>query len=177
MSNAVSVKTGGRVILGVSVAAVSFLVWILYFKAAPAKASAAFAYLPAVNATLNGICACCISLGFLAIKAKKKRVHMTLMITAGVLSALFLVSYITYHTIHGDTKFLGEGAIRFVYFFILATHIGCTLFALPLIMMTFFLAATRRFDLHKKIAYYTLPIWLYVSVTGVTIFFLLKANS
>lgn len=173
----VSIKTGGRVIMGVCVSAVAFLVWILFIKPPPAEVSDTLSYLPAFNAALNGICACCISLGFLAIKSGKKRIHMTLMITAGVLSVLFLVSYITYHTIHGDTKFLGEGFIRFVYFFVLATHIGCTLFALPLIMMTFFLAATRRFDIHKKIAYYTLPLWLYVSITGVTIFFLLKANS
>jgi putative membrane protein len=177
MSNAVSVQTGVRAVLGVCVAAVAFLVWILYIKAPPAEPSDAFPYLPAVNATLNGISACCIALGFLAIKSGKKRIHMTLMISAGVVSALFLVSYITYHTIHGDTKFLGEGTIRFVYFFVLATHIGCTLFALPMILMTFFLAATRRFDLHKRLARYTLPLWLYVSITGVTIFLLLKVNS
>lgn len=177
MSNAVSVKTGMQIISGVCLAAVAFLVWILYIKVPPAEPSNAFPYLPAVNATLNGISACCIALGFIAIKSGKKRVHMTLMISAGVVSTLFLVSYITYHTIHGDTKFLGEGAIRFVYFFVLATHIGCTLFALPMILMTFFLAAKRRFDLHKKLAHYTFPLWLYVSLTGVAIYFLLKANS
>ena len=87
------------------------------------------------------------------------------------------MSYIAYHAVQGDTKFLGDGIIRSVYFFILISHIGTTVFALPLILTTFYLAATKQFERHKKVARITFPLWLYVSVTGVAIYFLLKAHS
>jgi putative membrane protein len=82
-----------------------------------------------------------------------------------------------YHAVQGDTQFLGEGLVRILYFFILISHIGVTVFALPLILSTFYLAATKQFERHKKFARITFPLWLYVSVTGVAIYFLLKAHS
>ncbi len=164
-------------ILAVSAAAFGFLVWLIYFKTPAGSSISAYDALPAVNAILNGLSACCLTAGYLAIRAKRRRVHMTLMIAAFVFSALFLVSYIAYHNVHGDTKFLGEGAIRPVYFSILISHIGVTVFALPMIFTTFFFAYRLRFDAHRRLARITLPLWLYVSVTGVAIYFLLKAHS
>lgn len=165
-------------ILAISAVAFVFLLWLLYFKGQPAESNPdALSFLPAVNATLNGLAAACITAGVVAIKTGRKRLHMALMISAVSLSVVFLVSYITYHNLHGDTKFVTEGAIRYVYFFILISHIACTVFALPLIMSAVFFAITKRFELHKRVVKYTVPLWLYVSITGVAIYFLLKANS
>lgn len=164
-------------ILAISAAAFLFLLWLLYFKGPAETNTDALSFLPAVNATLNGMAAACITAGVIAIKTGRKRLHMTLMISAVSLSIVFLVSYITYHNLHGDTKFVTQGTIRYVYFFILISHIACTVFALPLIMSAVFFALTKRFELHKRVVKYTVPLWLYVSITGVAIYFLLKANS
>ncbi len=164
-------------ILAISAAAFLFLLWLLYFKGPSDSSGHSLSFLPAVNATLNGLAAACITAGVIAIKSGRKRLHMTLMITAVSLSIVFLVSYITYHNLHGDTKFVTHGTIRTVYFFILISHIACTVFALPLIMSAVFFAITKRFELHKRVVKYTVPLWLYVSITGVAIYFLLKANS
>lgn len=164
-------------ILAISAAAFLFLLWLLYFKGPSDSNGRSLHFLPAVNATLNGLAAACITAGVIAIKTGRKRLHMTLMITAVSLSIVFLVSYITYHNLHGDTKFVTQGTIRTVYFFILISHIACTVFALPLIMSAVFFALTKRFELHKRVVKYTVPLWLYVSITGVAIYFLLKANS
>ena len=90
-------------------------------------------------------------------------------------SAVFLVSYIVYHSVHGDTKFAGQGAIRPLYFFILISHIALSAVVLPLIFSSFFFSLSGRFPQHKKISRYTMPVWLYVSVTGVLVFALLRA--
>lgn len=164
-------------ILGVSAAAFGFLVWLIYFKAPPETYSDAVAGLPAVNAALNSLSGTCVVAGFFAIRARRVRIHMTLMITAFLFSVAFLVSYIVYHNYQGDTPFQGSGTIRTVYFTILISHIVCTFFALPMILTTFFFALTKRFAKHRRLARWTLPLWLYVSVTGVAIFFLLSAHS
>ena len=98
---------------------------------------------------------------------------MRFMICAFVSSGLFLISYIIYHHFHGDTQFLGVGAIRPIYFIILISHISLAIVALPMILITFFFALTGQFIVHKKVARITFPIWMYVSVTGVVVFLLL----
>jgi putative membrane protein len=133
--------------------------------------------LPAVNALLNGLSACFLTAGFIAIRKRRINVHRRFMVAAIISSALFLISYIVYHNAHGDTPFQGTGFVRPIYFFILISHISLTTVALPFILVTFFFALTSRFDAHRKIARFTLPAWLYVSVTGVMIFFLLKIFS
>lgn len=164
-------------ILALSGAAFAFLLWILYFKGRPEPDPNALAFLPAVNAALNGLALTCIISGIVAIKRGNRQLHMGLMITAVVLSLVFLVSYITYHYIHGNTLFVTEGAIRYFYYFVLISHVSSTVFTLPLIMAAVFFAATKQFTLHKKVVKFTAPLWLYVSSTGVLIYFLLKANS
>jgi len=96
------------------------------------------------------------------------------MILATFSSALFLISYLLYHYYHGDTKFPGQGIIRPVYFFILITHIITSILVVPLIFTTLFFAASKRFEKHRRIARWTYPIWLYVSITGILVYLLLK---
>jgi putative membrane protein len=162
------------VILALSVAIASFLVWLIYFKgkvAAPDWVGA----LPAANAVFNSMSALCLVFGYINIRRGNRVTHMRFMLTATAFSALFLASYITYHFFHGDTLFPGRGWIRPVYFFILISHIGLSMVALPLILGTLWFALRSQFAFHKRIARWTFPIWLYVSVTGVVVYFFLRS--
>lgn len=159
-------------ILAISAGAFAFLIWLIYFKEKSQVYSQAVGYLPALNALLNGLSALCLVKGLVAIKQGKKAKHMRCMGTAFGFSTLFLISYIVYHSLHGDSHFLGIGLIRPLYFFVLSSHIFLTIFALPMILITFFLALTSRFEFHKKLARWTFPVWMYVSVTGVLIYVL-----
>ena len=162
------------VIGAVSAAALAFLVWLIYFNQARLFEPAAVAFLPAVNATLNGASAVCLVLGLLAIRAGARERHRRWMLSAFGFSAAFLVSYLIYHAAHGDTKFTGTGVVRPIYFFIRVSHIGLSAVALPLILTTFWFSLSGRFATHRKVARITFPLWLYVSVTGVAIFVFLK---
>lgn len=159
---------------GVSFVAIAFLVWLIYFQEGLATDAPWVAQLPYLNATFNSISAFCLVSGVLAIKKGQALQHKRWMLSAFVASSCFLVSYIVYHTFHGDTRFLGQGFIRPVYFFLLISHIALSVVALPLIFTTFYLSLTERFALHKKLARVTFPLWLYVSVTGVLIVAFLK---
>jgi len=146
------------------------LLWFIYLKPAAPSSSQWVRYLPGINALLNTLSALCASLGVIAITQKREYTHKKLMISALIFSALFLVSYLVYHHFHGDTPFLAHGFIRPVYFFTLISHIFLTIFALPLILITVLFALLDERSRHKKIAKWTFPIWLYVSVTGVLIY-------
>lgn len=146
------------------------LMWFIYLKTPAATTVPFVTYLPLTNAILNGLSAICVCAGIVAITKKHKKYHISLMISALVFSALFLVSYLIYHHFHGDTPFLALGFIRIIYFTILISHIILTIFALPLILITVSFALISAFDRHKKIARWTVPIWLYVSVTGILIY-------
>jgi putative membrane protein len=152
----------------------TFLVWLIYFKGRVAGPEW-IGNLPAANALFNSLSAICLVFGYINIRRGRRAVHKRFMLTATVFSALFLVSYITYHYFHGDTKFPGHGLVRPVYFFILISHITLSMVALPLILGTLWWALRSEFRFHKKIARWTFPIWLYVSVTGVIVFFMLRA--
>jgi putative membrane protein len=161
-------------IVALSAAIASFLVWLIYFKgrvAAPDWVGA----LPAANASFNSMSAVCLILGYINIRRGNRITHMRFMLAATVFSALFLASYVTYHFFHGDTKFPGHGWIRPVYFFILISHIGLSMVALPLILAALWYALRNQFQFHRRIARWTFPIWLYVSVTGVIVYFFLKS--
>lgn len=157
--------------------ALSFLVWLIYFRHASSEVNLAASRLPALNAALNGTSASLLLAGFWAIKNKRIFLHKNLMLTACVVSALFLASYVYYHSLQGDTKFLGEGWIRPVYFFILITHIVLSMVVFPMMLSTVYFGLSDKRRTHRKIAKFTLPIWLYVSITGVVIFFLLRHHS
>jgi uncharacterized membrane protein YozB (DUF420 family) len=130
--------------------------------------------LPAVNATLNAISAVFLALGYAFIRQKRVAAHRTCMIVAVVVSVLFLISYLTYHAQVGSKHFEGQGLAWAVYFTILISHtVLAMVVALYLAPVTLSRALRQRFDRHKAIARWTLPIWLYVSVTGVIIYFML----
>jgi putative membrane protein len=161
-------------ILLLSAAVAAFLVWLIYFKGRVAAPEWVLA-LPGLNAILNGLSAICLTFGYINIRKRRRETHMRFMISAVVFSGLFLVSYITYHYFHGDTKFPGHGWVRPVYFALLISHITLSMVALPLIFATLWYATRSQFGFHKRVARWTFPIWLYVSVTGVIVYLVLKA--
>jgi len=157
-----------------SVLVAAFLIWLIYFKgrtAAPEWVSS----LPGANAAFNSLSAVCLLGGYLRIRRKDKASHKRFMLAATCFSALFLVSYITYHSFHGDTHFPGQGWVRPAYFALLISHIGLSMVALPLIFATLYFSLSGQFQFHRKVARWTFPIWMYVSVTGVLVFFVLRA--
>ena len=130
--------------------------------------------LPAVNACLNATSTVFLTLGFIFIKRQRKEAHRNCMMAAFVTSTIFLACYLTYHlNVKAVTKFTGAGWVRPVYFFILITHIILAIVIVPMILLTLARALKGRFDLHKKIARWTWPLWMYVSVTGVIVYLML----
>ncbi len=126
------------------------------------------------NAVINSIVSILLLAGLVAIKQQKYLLHKRIMFAAMILSILFLVSYICHHLLSGDTKFGGEGAIRYVYFIILITHIFLAAIILPFILFTAYRALIAEWPGHKKLARITWPIWFYVSVTGVVVYLLIS---
>lgn len=167
-------KSAISVISLVSLLALAFLTWLIYLQQAPDIHLEKLYLLPSFNAGFNSLSTLCIICGILSIKRGYVRRHIVLMISAFVFSTLFLISYIVYHSLVGDTIFTGIGIIRPIYFLILISHIVLTAIALPMILMTFYLAFTKQFNKHRFIARFTYPIWLYVSVTGVLIYIFLR---
>jgi putative membrane protein len=171
-----SPKKATFLILGVSAVALLVLVGVIYGHGRPTEIPAWVSWLPALNATLNATSALFLVLAYVAIRRRDIVTHSRRMLVSLGASTLFLVSYIVYHSVHGDTKFAGQGLVRPVYFFILISHIGLSAVALPLVFLSLFFSLSGRFPRHRSIARYTLPIWLYVSVTGVVVFALLRAT-
>lgn len=162
-------------ILLVSAGLTAFLVWWIYFKTTGTTDARWVSALPAANAVFNTICASCLIAGYRAIRRKDRELHKRYMLTAVSFSALFFISYLTYHHYHGDTKFPGQGWVRPVYFFILISHIMLSIAVIPMAISTLFFAGKRNFSRHRRIAKWTLPVWIYVSITGVLIFLFLWA--
>jgi putative membrane protein len=162
-------------ILVFSGAVVAFLFWLIYFKPAQGYSSGAIGALPAVNASLNALSSALLVAGFVAIRRRNVNLHLRLMFAALLSSALFFVSYVVYHHFHGDTKFTATGFVRPVYFFVLISHIVLSVVVVPLILMSFYLSLAGKLVAHRKLSRFTFPVWLYVSVTGVLIFVMLKA--
>jgi putative membrane protein len=156
----------------VTVAAMSFLVWLIYFHEGNGGTSRA-ASLPLINAILNGTSAVLISLGLWAIKQRKRTLHMQLMIAAFASSALFLVNYIYYHFSHGDTHFVGQGVVRPIYFAVLISHVLLSVVTFPMILTSFYLGLSNRLVTHRRVSKWTWGGWMYVSVTGVVVYFML----
>jgi putative membrane protein len=160
-------------ILAISVAASLFLLWLIYIHPA-AAASTEFAFLPALNAVLNGLSATALLVGYTFIRAHRIKAHRASMITAFAFSTLFLFSYIAHHALHGDVRYPLHAALRSVYLPLLASHILLAVVALPMVLITFFFSLSGRIPQHRKIARWTFPIWLYVSVTGVITYVMLR---
>ena len=130
-------------------------------------------YLPHVNACLNGTSAILLFAGYRFIRARNIAAHRTCQILALAVSLLFLASYLTYHFYHGSTKFLGTGIVRPIYFAILLSHTILAIVIVPLVTLTFYRAFRNDFTRHRRIARITLPLWLYVSITGVIVYLML----
>ena len=130
-------------------------------------------YLPHLNAFLNGTSAVLLFTGYSFIRARNVIAHRACQIAALIVSSLFLVSYLVYHYHHGSTRFLGTGLVRPLYFTILTSHTILAVVIVPLIFLTFYRAFRGDFSRHRRIARVTLPLWLYVSVTGVIVYLML----
>lgn len=131
-------------------------------------------FLPPIYATINGLTAVILMVAFWAIKNKKIKLHENLMKMAIGCSVVFLVMYVAYHMTSDSTPFGGEGAIKYVYFFILITHILLSIVIIPFVLITYVRAITNNFERHKKIARITFPMWLYVAITGVIVYVMIS---
>ncbi|EDM45671.1 hypothetical protein SCB49_07677 [unidentified eubacterium SCB49] len=131
-------------------------------------------FLPPIYATTNAMTAVLLILALVMIKKEKRYLHELFMKSAVVLSVIFLVLYVVYHMTSESTPYGGEGAIRTVYFFLLISHILLSITVIPFVLITYVRAISRNFKMHKKIARITFPIWLYVAVTGVIIYFMIS---
>ena len=160
-------------ILVISAAATLFLFWLIYVHPAAAL-STQYAFLPALNAILNGLSATALLIGYTFIRSHRVQAHRAAMITAFIFSTLFLVSYIVHHALHGDVRYPHDAPLRMVYLPLLASHIVLAIVALPLVLVTFFFSLTGRIRQHRKVARWTFPLWLYVSVTGVITYVMLR---
>lgn len=126
-----------------------------------------------INAFINSLVSVLLIAALVFVKQKKYALHKNTMLAAIVLSVLFLLSYIAHHLLSGNTYFGGEGSIRYVYFFILITHVVLAGIILPFILLTAYRSLTAEFAQHKKLAKITYPIWLYVSLTGVVVYLMI----
>ena len=129
--------------------------------------------LPTLNALLNATSGLLIVAGFISIKRKQVSTHRACMIAAVITSVLFLISYLTYHYYHGVTRFAGTGIARPIYFFILTTHTFLAAVIVPFVAVTLRRALKDEFSRHRRVARWTFPMWLYVSVTGVVVYLML----
>lgn len=138
------------------------------------ETGAALDFLPALNAAINASVSVLLITGFLLIRQKKIETHRKVMTASIVLSVLFLVSYVLYHSTHNSTPYGGEGMLKYTYFFILISHILLAIAIVPLVLISFTRALASRYDKHRKIARITLPLWLYVSISGVIVYLMIS---
>jgi putative membrane protein len=162
-------------IIVVSALASALICYLVYFHSPTDVAGTQLRSLPLVNAILNALSTLALLEGYRHIRARKIKFHRASMFAAFFFSSIFLVSYLTNFTLHGETHFNRLSPWWPFYWKLLASHILLSVVALPLILITFFLSLTGRFPTHKKLARYTFPIWLYVSVTGVIVYLMQAA--
>ncbi|REE16799.1 putative membrane protein [Winogradskyella pacifica] len=131
-------------------------------------------FLPPIYATINGFTALLLILAFMAIKKKNIVLHENLMTTSVWTSVIFLIMYVAYHMTSDSTQFGGEGAIKYIYYFILITHIVLSIVIIPFVLITYVRGITNDIERHRKIARITFPMWLYVAVTGVVVYLMIS---
>jgi len=164
-------------IIAISAVASLFLAWLVYYHPPVDVAGTHLAFLPALDAVLNALCAVFLLIGYRYIMRREITKHRNSMFAAFIVSSVFLVAYIVNHVLHGDILFpKAHPTAHFIYIYILLIpHIFLAVVALPMILITFFLSLTGRFPAHRKLARWTYPIWLYVSVSGVVVYAMLAA--
>lgn len=151
-----------------------FLMWLLFIRQSSGESSALIDTLPAIDGMMNLLSAIFLISAWRAVRRRKYVRHIQFIFAALACSLVFLIGYVTYHSFHGDTHFQGAGIVRPIYFLILITHIVLSAVMLPLILTSLYLALSGKFRIHKRVSRWTLPVWLYVSITGVVIFLMLK---
>lgn len=152
--------------------AVPVLVAVLFTVRIPGVERMGF--LPPIYATINGLTAILLIVAVFQIKKGNRKLHERLMKTCIILSVLFLGMYVTYHMTSDSTSYGGEGALRYMYLFILITHIVFSIVVIPFVLITYVRAISGNFDKHKKIARFTFPLWLYVAITGVIVYLMIS---
>jgi putative membrane protein len=157
-------------ILVVSALASALICYLVYVHSPSDVAGTQLKSLPLLNAVLNALSTVALLFGYSFIRNRKLSAHRAAMFTAFLFSSIFLVSYLTNFTLHGETKFNRLNVWWPFYWKLLASHIVLSIIALPMILITFFLSLTGRFPAHRRLARYTFPIWLYVSITGVVVY-------
>jgi len=159
----------------VSTVALAFIAWLLLIRRGGAG-GVDLRFLPAVNAGLNATAATLLLSGWVCVRRKRLRAHRFFMLGAFAASALFLVSYLTYHFVHGDTRYAGHGPMKVAYLLVLASHVLLSMPVVPMALVAFYFAFRRQFDRHRRVTRWLAPIWLYVSVTGVLVFVMLRGS-
>lgn len=159
----------------VSTVALALIGWLLLVRRGGAG-GVDLRFLPAVNAGLNATAAALLVAGWAAVRRRRLRAHRFFMIGAFAASALFLVSYLTYHFVHGDTRYAGHGPMRAAYLLLLASHVLLSMPVVPMALVAFYFALRGQFDRHRRVTRWLAPIWLYVSVTGVLVFAMLRGS-
>jgi putative membrane protein len=178
LSKTNTLRTPPAIIAGivvVSALASALICYLVYFHAPSDVTGTHLRSLPFLNAVLNALATVALLAGYAFIRARKLTSHRAAMFAAFFFSSIFLVSYLTNFTLHGETHFNRLNPWWPFYWKLLASHILLSILALPLILITFFLSLTGRFPAHRKLARYTFPIWLYVSVTGVIVYIMQSA--
>ncbi len=163
-----------KIIVAVSVGVTALVTLIFFISPPEINTTFNFKILPKFHAILNGTVAVLLGLSYYFIRKKNVKAHQFCNVTALICSAMFLVSYVIYHTFTESTKFGGEGFIKYIYYFILLTHIVLAAIILPIILFTFLRAFLGQFESHRKIARWTLPLWMYVSITGVLVYLMIS---
>jgi putative membrane protein len=171
-------RTPPAIIAGIIIAsalASAFICWLVYFHTPTDVAGTQLRSLPLVNAVLNALSTVALVVGYRFIRAREIAKHRAAMFTAFFFSSIFLVSYLVNFALHGETHFNRLSAWWPFYWKLLFSHILLSIVALPMILITFFLSLTGRFPAHRRLARYTYPIWLYVSITGVIVYWMQSA--
>jgi putative membrane protein len=177
---AIAARTSDRTFFALnavlSVAALTFIAYLLLIRRG-GGGQVDLRFLPAVNASLNATSALLLAAGWLAIRRKAVSVHRALVTAAFIASSLFLVCYLGYHYVHGDTKYAGTGPLRAIYLLVLASHVILSMGVVPMALTAFYFALKKQFARHRRVTRVLMPIWLYVSVTGVAVFLMLRGSA
>ncbi|GAB3537530.1 DUF420 domain-containing protein [Pontibacter brevis] len=146
----------------------------LFYMPKDGNSSVDVSYLPAFHAILNSLTAIALVIGYVSIKRQNMKNHRAAMLAAFGLSSIFLVSYVTYHFLGQHTVYGGEGALKYIYYFILLTHIVLAVVIVPLVLLSVYFGITNQLARHRRVSRWTFPIWLYVAVTGVLVYLLIS---
>ncbi len=161
-----------------SLIALGIIAWLLLGRSGTPATDVGFdvSFLPALNASLNATSAAMLSFGWIAIRRKRPELHRRFMVGAFVSSSLFLISYLTYHYLRSETRYPGTGLDRIAYLLLLGSHVLLSLPVVPMVFFALYFAWRKQFARHKRVTRILAPIWLYVSVTGVLVFAVLRAK-